>query len=321
MRSLEYYARPDAPQTSPKCITNHLKKITTPKTKNGQKNVGNTGALKKLANFTHLTCAGHRLVRISKLWENVYWFFKEKSTDVTKHRSWSVYTRIEAPRSMCSVVEMVRRCSSSRFEWDWRECCVARPTARSPAVARAWARHGRRRCWPAASGQAVSIASSTPALRRGAPPAVLRRRIISVPVSPSEVAKRPVRARCSLTADILSLVQRHGPRRVAPFRNGRIVRERARRGHGDVAAPRAGRRCRYDLAARRPSVTASARTTSASRVWMTRTAGIVNQNRVYSFCGAHETCRAALCLGAAREARAPSSGSPWRSRNARVNYG
>lgn len=49
-----------------------LEKITTQKTKNGQKNVGNTGALKKLANFTHLTCAGHRLVRISKLWENVY---------------------------------------------------------------------------------------------------------------------------------------------------------------------------------------------------------------------------------------------------------
>lgn len=262
-----YYERPNAPQTSPKCITNHLKKITTPKTKNGQKNVGNTGALKKLANFTHLTCAGHRLVRISKLGENVYWFFKEKSTDVTKHRSWSVYTRIEAPRSMCSVVEMVRRCSSSRFEWDWRECCVARPTARSPAAARAWARHGRRRCWPAASGQAVSIASSTPALRRGAPPASYVAVLFRSPWARPRLRNVPsaVRARFSLTADILSLVQRHGPRRVAPFRNGRIVCEHES-GEDTATSPlrEQGAAGDSDLAARRPSVTTSARTNHCS---------------------------------------------------------
>lgn len=112
---------------------------------------------------------------------------------------------------MCCVVKMMRRCSSSRSEWDRRECCVARPSARSPAAARAWARHGRRRCWPAASGQAVSIMSRCPhpslTACCGRSARVLTSWIISVPASPSEVAKRPVRARFSLAPSGHSLAR------------------------------------------------------------------------------------------------------------------
>lgn len=118
--------------------------------------------------------------------------------------------------------------------------CVPRPRAGArprPGPGR----HGRRRS--AAGGQAVSILTAASHRERAAhrgPPAFLRRGLFwSSRTHPRSVAKRSELVSRSRGADILSLVRRHGLRSVAPFQNGRIVRE-ARRGHGPLAA-RAGR--------------------------------------------------------------------------------
>lgn len=242
-------------------------KITTDKTKNGQKKVGNTSALKKLANFTHLTCAGHRLVRISKLWENVYWFFKEKSSNVTKHRSRSVYTCIEVSvinvlccRDGAKVSIVAFRVRSERVS---RRSVVGPEPGRGQGLGAPWTPARRTRCEPPGREYPCGADISVPIRRR--------------------VAKRSVLGR----ADILRVGRGVT---ASALRHSSGARTEAR------AEPRPERRGRAwppPPAARRPP-----------RALAAGNPELVNQIGVYSFCGARRTCRAAPeTKGGARGAR------------------